>query len=132
YELAPQTLGVLVIARLLHTMTNGFRINWSDVRDLLRGRGLSRDVAIMIAVFTLLVALLLRPTYLQTKDILTSGTSAPYVVQQYLNKSIPMTSTIATYESDLGVLTNHSYKFPPNPVVVDLTVKKPSNLPYNA
>jgi hypothetical protein len=132
YELAPQVIGVLVIARLLHTMTNGFTIKWSEVRDLLAGRGLSRDLAIMIAVFTLLVALLLRPTYIQTKDILTSGTSAPYVVQNYLNTSIPLTATIATYESDLGVLTNHAYKFPPNPVVVDLTVKKPAGLAYNA
>jgi 4-amino-4-deoxy-L-arabinose transferase-like glycosyltransferase len=126
YEVAPQVLATLIIARLVYDLTNGFHLNLSrqSIRDFLGGKPFSLAATVSLVVIVLLAGQLVRPTYLQIKDVATGGSNSPYLVQQYLNANVPLKSMITTYESDLGVLTNHAYIFAPNSIVVDLTVRK--------
>jgi 4-amino-4-deoxy-L-arabinose transferase-like glycosyltransferase len=124
YEVAPQILGALIVVRLVSHLMNGFQLNKQALRNLLRGKQLSLAATISLFVIVLLADQYLRPMYLQTVEVATSGTNAPYLVQQYLDTVLPLNTVIATYESTLGVLTNHAYIFAPYSTVVDLTVKK--------
>ncbi len=124
YEVAPQILGAIVVIRLVSNLINGFRLNRQDLHNLLRGKQLSLAATVTLLIIILLADQYLRPIYVQISDVVTGGSNAPSLVQQYHDTSVPLNTVIATYESPLGVLTNHAYKFAPYSTVVDLTVKK--------
>lgn len=129
--MTPQILAALIVARLAYNLTNGFYLNLQDWRNALRGKQLTVAATITLFVVTLMAGQIFRPLYLQATDVATSGTNAPYLVQQYLDEAVPRNAVIATFESSLGVLTNHAYKFAPYSLVVDLTVKQPVGIPVN-
>jgi hypothetical protein len=124
YEVAPQILGLFVMVRLVFTLVSGYRFRAQDLREVLRGKPLSLAATVTILLAILLIDQYVRPLYLQAAYVAASGTNAPYLVQEYLDTTVPRDAVIATYESSLGVLTDHAYKFASYSTIVGLTVKK--------
>ncbi len=127
YEIGPQILGVLIIVRLVSNLTSGQMVKLQDVRNFLRGKSMPLAATITMLIAVLLAEQYLRPLYLQIEYVATSGTNAPYLVQQYLDANVPRDTVIATYESGMGVLTDHAYKFAPNSILGSLSVSKPGS-----
>jgi 4-amino-4-deoxy-L-arabinose transferase-like glycosyltransferase len=72
-------------------------------------------VAATVAV-VYLIAIIALPLALTARVVFTPDDSAQRFAA-YLNATVPETAIIATWEPELGVLTDHNYRYPPQPTL---------------
>lgn len=109
YAFPAIAIGSLFVARLLHDLTDGFRLpDFRAVTPASAGR---------ILGLGLLLVLIVLPLYNQFTVIRRDGSGDAYVMADYLNENIPASALIETWEQELGVLTDHNYHYPPQVVL---------------
>jgi 4-amino-4-deoxy-L-arabinose transferase-like glycosyltransferase len=109
YAFVPLALAALPVARLVD---DGVRALW---RRPDRGRLLAPLAALALGV---LVATSFGGQLHQTL----AASDAPQQMAAYLNRSVPTSAIIETWEPELGVLTDHRYHYPP-PSLLDRSVR---------
>jgi 4-amino-4-deoxy-L-arabinose transferase-like glycosyltransferase len=113
YAIPSRVFDMLLLARIVSSLTNGLRLNWQELQGAWRGKELSVPIIAKLVIMGLLLGAFVRPTYLQLKTVATEGDDSPYRLAQYLNENVPQGKLIETWQPELGVLTNHTYHFPP-------------------
>lgn len=113
YAFAGLALASLFVARFyldaLRALTEGAALaRESGAReDVTRLRGLQAALVTWAALTVLpAVAVTVRP-------IMRPPENAPAVISAYLNREVPTSAVIETWEPELGALTEHNYHYPP-------------------
>jgi hypothetical protein len=111
----------LFTATLLHDLTDGFRLAFvvEHLVAPLRTRRMTRQSA-GAWLATLLVVTTLPLTLLSYWRHFTADDRAVFRVAAFLNTQTPPDALIETYESELHVLLNRRYHYPPDQVHIEL------------
>jgi hypothetical protein len=104
------SLASVFIARFFFDMTSGFKFDWSSgyFRSLFESKNAYR-----FAITLWLLAIIAIPMAKTVMDIVVPGPDYAKEMSSYLDKNVPETSVIETWEPEMGFLTDHDYHFPP-------------------
>jgi 4-amino-4-deoxy-L-arabinose transferase-like glycosyltransferase len=109
YAFMPLALAALPIARLVD---DGLRLLW---RRMDRARLLAPLAAVALGLF---ITASLGGQFHRTL----TASDAPQQMAAYLNRTLPTSAIIETWEPELGLLTDHRYHYPP-PSLLDQAVR---------
>ena len=111
YAFLGLTLSSIFIARFLHSLTDGFNIDWSggSFRSLFEVKNAAR-----FALTVWLVAIIAIPLTKDVSEIAFPGPNNARLMADYLNANVPESAIIETWEPEIGFLTNHNYHYPKN------------------
>lgn len=111
YAFLGLTLSSIFIARFLHSLTDGFNIDWSGgfFRSLFDVKNAAR-----FALTVWLVAIIAIPLTKDVSEIAFPGPNNARLMADYLNANVPESAIIETWEPEIGFLTNHNYHYPKN------------------
>jgi hypothetical protein len=109
----------IFIARMFYDITGGFKFDWSTgyIRSFFQGRN-----ALKLAATFWLLAIIVLP---MAKNVMEIAFPEPGNAQQmasYLNKNVPQTALIETWDPEMGFLTDHNYHYPPQ-ILLNTAVK---------
>ncbi|NLE45692.1 MAG: glycosyl transferase [Chloroflexi bacterium] len=122
YAFPGLAIASLFVARFFHDMTDGFRLDWKNLRDgLSTGQAFSRSSALRGAMLIWLAAMILLPLGQTVRDIVAPPFNAPAAMAAYLDENVPRDALIETWEPEMGFLTDHNYHFPP-PLLLNTAV----------
>lgn len=121
YAFVPLVLISLFIAQMLYDWTDGYRLDLVSIREAIDGKPSAVGMVFLIGSLLLLVAW---PIAQRTHVVLSDGSSDAYETADYLNKNVAADALIETWEFELSVLTDHTYHFPPQPVMTALVAEE--------
>ncbi len=119
YAFPALALGSLFVARVFHALSGGFRFEVGAMLASLRATRLNREVldwraprwqAVWAAALLALIAL---PLLRTVEQIVWPPFDAPLTMAAYLRSHVTVTARIATWEEEVGFLTDHDYAYPP-------------------
>lgn len=119
YAFPALAVGCLFVARALHDLTHGFHFEWPAIRRSLEGSRLNKELLDVRAprwrpVWGLvLIALIVPPLSRTVAQIVWPPFNAPLAIAEYMNYHIPKDELVATWEQEMGFLTDHRYAYPP-------------------
>ena len=114
YAVPPIAFSALLVASLLHRLTDGYRPDWKGLQAALLGQqDLSLALVVQLVVLGLLVGMVVLPLGRAFFNVTAGGDLSPYQVAQYLAANAPPEALIETWETELAVLTDHRYHYPP-------------------
>jgi hypothetical protein len=110
YAFLGLSLATIFIARFFFDITSGFKFDWGSgyLRSLFENKN-----AYQFAVTLWLLAIILMPMAKTVMNIVLPGPDYATQMSTYLDKNVPQTAVIETWEPEMGFLTNHNYHFPP-------------------
>lgn len=124
YAILPVGLILLLEARLLYTLTNGFRFRWAQIEALLRRHTVSYTAVVGILIVGLVVSTYARPFYLQVRNVLSGGSDGIYRLARYVDENVPADAVIATWETETSLLNERIFHNPPYTVFVELQSRR--------
>ncbi|MGQ0601603.1 MAG: hypothetical protein ACT4QE_07910, partial [Anaerolineales bacterium] len=119
YAFPALALGCLFVARALTDLTRGFSFDRPAMGDSLLATRFNRALLDLRAPrwqavsWLLLSALIVLPLSLTVRSIVWPGFNVPLAMAEYMNAHIPQTALVATWEQEMGFLTDHRYAYPP-------------------
>lgn len=117
YAFPAVALGAFFVARALSDLTGGLRLNWPDLRAVLRGEHPTALTAGTLLASGAMITLLALPAITQVLAVGRADPAYAYTAAAYLDANISPDAVIETWEQELGVLTDHTYHYPPQIVL---------------
>jgi hypothetical protein len=113
YAFPGLALAALPVARLIYSLTDGYRFDWAGLRAFAKGQEATPATLITIIVVVALFGIALLPLSRILIDPLDQSYGDGYEMAAYIDANIPETALIETWEDELGVMTDHNYHIPP-------------------
>jgi 4-amino-4-deoxy-L-arabinose transferase-like glycosyltransferase len=131
YAFPALVLVALFVARFLHDLTDGFVLPWPVLRE---GEQVRLDTADLPSnwqkplfhwmVLLWMVTMIVVNGINLGRRILNPPPPDAANIGAYLNTNIPLTALIETWDPELGFLTDHNYRFPPNSLLPKAVANK--------
>ena len=109
-------LAAFLVAELIYRVTDGYRVQWRRIRQMIDESNLSVEALIQIMLIGILVIGMVLPAVAQLAVAGVIGNDDAYRVADYVQATIPETALIETWEQELAVLTDHTIHYPPQRV----------------
>lgn len=124
YAFLAVALAAPLAAKLLFDLSDGFRLRWDELGDLLRGKGGSAGLLSSLFVAGMLVVIIGLPLFWQLRDTVSKpGQKDVFDMAAYIKEHVPLDAEIETLEQEFAILTDHPYHYPPQSLVVDVTAQ---------
>ena len=106
-------LASLCVARLFRDLTDNFQFGLRRLWSAPQRKALSLSFWLQLAVLCWLVFTVALPIRRLGHLIVSTDSSAPLAMAEYLNKYVSREPVIETWEKELAFLTDHNYHLPP-------------------
>jgi hypothetical protein len=120
YALPGLAFGSLFVARMLHDLTDGFRVGRKALSVAEHGRRATEcggvavgKIALRWTMLIWLALMIVSALGLTVWQIMSPSFNKAFAMASYLDEQIPTEALIETYEAEIGFLTDHNYHFPP-------------------
>jgi 4-amino-4-deoxy-L-arabinose transferase-like glycosyltransferase len=108
------TFSAFFVAHLLYRLTDGYHIDWNALRQsVLDKRELKQRELVYLIVISFGVVAVALPLFRTVSNTMASGDRVPYQVADYIANNIPQDTLIETWEMELGVISDHTFHYPP-------------------
>jgi 4-amino-4-deoxy-L-arabinose transferase-like glycosyltransferase len=117
YAFAPVVLSSILVVRMFVDLIGGRRFDWQGIQRLVRGETTTPALIALVLLCGVAVNAGLLPLYARVHAAFQHGNGDAYTLAEYLNANVPREALIETWEQELGVLTDHTYHYPPQVVL---------------
>jgi hypothetical protein len=113
YAFLPLTVTAILVARLFHDLTDGFRIPIKELRSAIRTGRWDFAAVGRLAFLALLAIIIFRPLPARFSEVVGQKDTSPQAMAAYIEANLEPEAQIETWESEICFLTGYQCYFPP-------------------
>jgi hypothetical protein len=117
YAFIPFTLAALFTALIFHDITDGYSLQWSEIKSIFTTGEIQPHVVAKIAFLALLVIIAGRSLQGRVIDIVQNSDDTPQQISAYIRANVPADTPIETYDPEICFMAEHACSMPPGDIL---------------